>query len=361
MAQTPAQKKAAAKLKADGAAALARAQSQSALDVAEKAKVATMRDAAQKTVPSSRLDTSTLAGIAKASGSGSGNGSGSGSGNSSGNGSGSGENKQPGKAWVTDGKGGWIKPQQPADGKTYTWDDENGWVTGTSTLKATETGRVTNADGSTTITSSDGSTQIIPFNSGLGGTGKVTDLSAGTATDIFLKGLSAMGLGSLAKGVQGLVNQGIHAEGIAAWVRSQPEYATRFPGMAALNASGQGVSEAAYMQKEDTDRSILYTYLGPNAQSYDNYATLGKLVTGFKSSVELQSNLQAYHDAVNSSPETKAWLKSTYGLTDQDLVAYWLNPKTAGDEIQLRMNSSNIGGRHYKQDLAILLKPKPRL
>ena len=208
----------------------------------------------------------------------------------------------------------------------------------------TETGRVTNADGSTTIIYSDGSHTIIPKNSGLGGNGVATDLSQGTATDIFLNGLGAMGLKDLASGVQGLVNQGIQAEGIAAWVRSQPSYATRFPAMAALNAAGQGISESAYMQKEDTDRSLLYTYLGPNATAYDNYATLGSLISGFKSSVELQSNLQAYHDAVNSSPETKAWLKSKYGLTDQDLIAYWLNPKTSADEIQLRMNASHIGG-----------------
>lgn len=215
---------------------------------------------------------------------------------------------------------------------------------GGATPQKKETGRITNSDGSTTIIYSDGSHDLIPFNSGLGGTGKATDLSGGTATDIFLNGLGAMGLKDLATGVQGLVKQGINPDGIVAWVRSQPSYALRFPAMTALNAAGQGVSEAAYMQKEDTDRALLYTYLGPNAQAYDNYATLGGLISGFKSSSELQSNLQAYHDAVNSSPETKAWLKANYGLTDQDLAAYWLNPKTSGDQIQLRMNASDIGG-----------------
>ena len=37
--------------------------------------------------------------------------------------------KSPGKAWIVspDGKS-WIKPPEPQDGATYTWDDENGWT-----------------------------------------------------------------------------------------------------------------------------------------------------------------------------------------------------------------------------------------
>ena len=34
---------------------------------------------------------------------------------------------QPGKAWTWDGKA-WVKPDKPGDGKSYTWDDNNGWT-----------------------------------------------------------------------------------------------------------------------------------------------------------------------------------------------------------------------------------------
>lgn len=35
-------------------------------------------------------------------------------------------NERPGAAWVSDGKGGWVKPPQPAG--DFSWDNQRGWV-----------------------------------------------------------------------------------------------------------------------------------------------------------------------------------------------------------------------------------------
>ena len=164
--------------------------------------------------------------------------------------------------------------------------------------------------------------KAIPTSTGGGAaaTTTPTDLSGGTADDIFINGLSAMGLGSLANSVQGLVNQGIGTAGIISYIRSTPDYTARFPAMAAMNAKGMGISEAQYIAKEDTDRQLLYQYLGPSASTYDNYAQLGSLMLNNVNSATLQTRLQGIHDIVNAYAYTKNWLKNTYGLSQQDLA-----------------------------------------
>ena len=179
---------------------------------------------------------------------------------------------------------------------------------------------------------------------GAGATTTPTDLSGGTADDIFINGLTAMGLGSIAGLVQGLVNQGIGTAGIVSQIRATPAYAARFPAMAALNAKGEGISEAQYIAKEDADRQLLYQYLGPNAQAYDNFNQLGSLMVNNVSTAELQTRLQGIHDVVNASADTKAYLQSNYGLSPQDLAAAWLDPNTTSDQVALRAQAAQIGG-----------------
>lgn len=171
-----------------------------------------------------------------------------------------------------------------------------------------------------------------------------TDISGNSAGAILASGLAAWGLSDLAPMVQSLITQGINTTGIADAIRKTPSYAARFPAMATLNAKGMGISESQYIAKESADREMLYTYLGDHAQAYDNPAQLGTLMTNFVSTNELQTRLQAVHDAANASPDTKAWLKSTYGYSDQDLAAAWLDPNLATDTIARRQNASFIGG-----------------
>jgi hypothetical protein len=53
--------------------------------------------------------------------------------------------KQPGAAWISDGKGGWKKPDKPAG--DYGWDDTKGWVSGYygSTPPVVKTGTTTDS------------------------------------------------------------------------------------------------------------------------------------------------------------------------------------------------------------------------
>jgi len=64
---------------------------------------------------------------------------------------------RPGKAWIVgaDGKT-WVKPAKPTDGKTYTWNDDNGWVADTGG------GEPPNKPGNAWIVSPDGKSWVKP-------------------------------------------------------------------------------------------------------------------------------------------------------------------------------------------------------
>ena len=185
---------------------------------------------------------------------------------------------------------------------------------------------------------------VVPPTDTTGHTLTSAEIANMDANTIFTQGLAEWGLSDLGPMVSALTAKGLNPSAIADSIRKTPSYAARFPAMAGMNASGNSISESEYLAKEATDRQMLYTYLGPNAKAYDNPAQLGTLLTNFVSPVELQSRLQAVHDEVNSSPDTKAWLKSTYGTSDQDLAAAWLDPKLTADQVAKRDSASQIGG-----------------
>lgn len=127
-------------------------------------------------------------------------------------------------------------------------------------------------------------------------------------------------------------------------IRQTPQYTQRFPGMAALAKTGNRISEAEYITKENADRTLLQTYLGPSASQYNTTAQLGNLIANNVSTAELQGRLQAANDAVlQADPHTVQWLKDN-GLTQGDLTAYWLNPDVALADVQRRANMGQLGG-----------------
>jgi len=168
------------------------------------------------------------------------------------------------------------------------------------------------------------------------------------ALQIITDTLNQAGLGSLAGNALSMWNKGFNINAImddpTNGIRASQAYKQRFPGMAALNAAGHGITEGEYIAKETTDRGLLYQYLGDAAKPFDTTANLGAIISGFKSSTELQSDLQAAHDVVNASPETATWLKNTYGLSQGDLAAYWLNPDIASTDITRRAQAGQLAG-----------------
>lgn len=233
----------------------------------------------------------------------------------------------PGKAWVWNGTQ-WIQPPRPSANSV--WDNDAGWTTPSSSGSGSGGGSGSSPNGPAVVT---------PVAGGGGDSG---------ALQIITDALNSVGLGSLAGNAWDMWNKGLNMNAIMndpkTGIRASEAYKARFPGMKALNDAGHGISEMDYIAKENTDRGLLYQYLGSAAKAFDNTANLGSIISGFKSSVEFEDHLQGAHDALNASPETKAWLKSTYNLSDGDLAAYWLNPDVAGLDIQRRDQAGQLAG-----------------
>lgn len=238
---------------------------------------------------------------------------------------------------------------------TSTKDNGNGTYTvfysdGTSELLGTPNktivGSVTNADGTTTVTYSDGTTQTI----GTPTQPTVTPGGGGnsSALQIITDALTAAGLGSLASKAWTMWNQGFDINAIMDdpinGIRAQPVYKQNFPAMAALNAQGQGISEAAYLQKEQADIQLLKQF-GIPAGVFDTKDYLGSLMTNNVTTQDLQGRLQAVADTVNSyDPAVKQYAFDTYGLDLGHLAAWALDPTKALQVIQQQAKAVQIGG-----------------
>ena len=206
-----------------------------------------------------------------------------------------------------------------------------------NTPKATVISTYTDSDGKTWQVMSDGSKVLLddPLQkNNVSGQQIINDL------------LSQWGLQGLAATVWGKYKGSEPAAAITDFIRSTPQYAQRFPGMAALNKQGRAINESQYILKETQDIEYMRQYLGNSASQYTDTATLGNLIGNNVSSAELQYRLQAAHDSVLSAdPATVQFLKDNYGLSTGDIAAYFLNPDKALVDIQNRANAGQLGGQ----------------
>jgi len=175
-----------------------------------------------------------------------------------------------------------------------------------------------------------------------------TGATATNANQVISDWLTSIGLGSIAPQVFAWSAKGYSPAVLLSMIKSDPStapaYQARFPALAQLQKTNPAMTEGDYIAKENADRGLLYQYLGPAAKAFDNTNSLGNIMTQLIGTNELQSRLQAIHDEANASADTKAWMKNTYGLSDQDVAAAWLDPKLTADQVALRDTASQIGG-----------------
>jgi hypothetical protein len=127
---------------------------------------------------------------------------------------------------------------------------------------------------------------------------------------------------------------------VTAELRNTPEYARRFAGnverkkkieedVAAGRQPRYGLlSEADYVRAEDNYRTILSDYTIPGF--YDTPESYVNLIANNISPKEIQGRAIAAQAAASSAnPEIKAQLKSMYGIDENNLTAYFLDPEVA--------------------------------
>ena len=198
-----------------------------------------------------------------------------------------------------------------------------------------------NADGTITVVYTDGSTATTGTAKPATTTINPADTSAiNSIGDI----LTSVGLNTLASTAYAQLKAGVPAAQIINDIRNSPDYTKRFPGMAALAARGNRITEADYIAKEQADIALLKQYNIP-AGTFDTTDYLGKLISNNITAPDLQARLQAAQDSVNSlDPSVLKYAKDTYGLTSGSLSAWALDPTASLPVIQQQAKAMQIGG-----------------
>jgi hypothetical protein len=189
----------------------------------------------------------------------------------------------------------------------------------------TETGRVTNADGSVTITYSDGTSETLG-----GGGGNRTlpdpyaeqrDFERKSAFSILEDTFKQYNLETLAPVIKQFMIEGISAEEATLRLRDTDVYKNRFIGNQGRIAKGLAAySPKEYLQAEEVYQNLLNSN---NLSGLANKTTVDKLIAGAVSPAETQDRINKVFNKIdNASAEVKNELGryfSQYGFNDPNM------------------------------------------
>lgn len=168
-----------------------------------------------------------------------------------------------------------------------------------------------------------------------------------TADQALVALLDRYGLGSLASVLINAAKQGLsQQEAYQELVKSEP-YKQRFAGNEQRRQKGFSVlSEAEYLAKEDALRNLM----GPNGYDlprgfYDEPADFAKAIGADIGEGELRRRLDARKALVTDGEMTGAlaYARDKYGLSEGDLVAYFIDPDRAAPLLEKIAAAAGIG------------------
>ena len=135
-------------------------------------------------------------------------------------------------------------------------------------------------------------------------------------------------------------------------------YTARFAGNTTRISKGlNALSEAEYITNENSYAETLKSYGLGNMLSVDraaNEKTFAAYIAGDVSPTEFKDRISTASDRViNADANTKAMFKQFYpNITDNDLVAYFLNPTETIGKLKEKTTAAEIGGIAIGQGLA---------
>lgn len=149
------------------------------------------------------------------------------------------------------------------------------------------------------------------------------------------------------------------AELIAQLQESEP-YAKRFSGLTKIRAYNKKnptnpipvMSEGEYLNAENTYKQLLNPVkdlYGPNINQ-----TIGDLIGNNISAVEVQSRVNAATNwALSADPNVKRALREFYGVTEDMLISYALDPENATTLIEKAAGVANLAGQAYEVQMNV--------
>jgi len=192
----------------------------------------------------------------------------------------------------------------------------------TGAVARTETGRVTNSDGSVTVSYSDGTTETIPGNKG---NQTIPDPAAAaleqnrrSAFALLEKEFKDNGLDSLIPDIKKFMTEGYSSEEASLLLPTTEAYKTRFAGNEGRKAKGLTVyNPAQYLAAEQTYRDLFSQY---NLGELANQNTYTALIGGAVSIDEAKARVDNVFSKIDNAPsELRAQLGNylgAYGVGD---------------------------------------------
>jgi len=168
------------------------------------------------------------------------------------------------------------------------------------------------------------------------------------------------GVGGLAKVLQGYMERGLGSEQAALEIRKEPEYLKRFAGNEARRKAGLNLlSEAEYLELENSYMKTSKAYGIPNQLGTDRetrQANMATLIAGDVDAIEFKDRVDTVVTRVkNADKLTKDTFNSFFGIKDEELIAYFLNPEANLPKLQEKVTAAEIGAAAKGQSLATSL------
>jgi hypothetical protein len=172
-----------------------------------------------------------------------------------------------------------------------------------------------------------------------------------SAYDLLFSEFERYGLGALVEPLKGFITEGLSPAEFTLRLRETDAYKKRFAANQARIQKGlRALSEAEYIGLEDQYQDVMRRYGLP--ETYYTRGDMGiqqgfeKFIGGDVSPVELEDRIQtAQRRVINAAPEVTASLRSFYPEIGQgDLLAYFLDPDKAIENIKRKVTAAEIGG-----------------
>jgi hypothetical protein len=183
-----------------------------------------------------------------------------------------------------------------------------------------------------------------------------TDKEAQDAFSLLKDIFTQYGLEELVPTIEGYMKDDIGVNQATLLLKQTPAYQKRFAGNQLRLKGGLNVlSEAEYLALENSYSETLKAYGQAGYFGTDRVARQAKLAAAIGadiSAVEFKDRISTVVDRVdNADPKVKSTLRSFYGITDEDLVGYFLNPKENLPRLKEKVTSAEIGASALAQGL----------
>lgn len=165
------------------------------------------------------------------------------------------------------------------------------------------------------------------------------------AADELAKLFASYGLSSLAPKILDYAKQGLSTDETYLKLQDTTEWKVRFAGNETRRKNNLAVlSPAEYLSREAAYQEDMRSYGLPKG-FYDHPDDYAKLIGANVGSQELRQRLDARKAVVQDGAATGvlAYAKAQYGLSDGDLIAYFIDPNRAAPLLEKIANASQIG------------------